>query len=208
MITLKRYQYLGWILVLSIIFFSGCGGKSPRAKFYTLSAISSSEPVDLVGNISEGIAVGIGPVKLPRHIDRPQIVTRSGPHRLVVDEFNRWAGSLNQDILQVLTENLSILLASDRVAAYPWEKFFDPQYRVFLEINQFEGVRGDYVVLKMTWTITGKESNQTLFTQKTEIKETMSGSDIDTLVETKSMILAKLSRKIAEQIIILHKDGK
>ena len=59
--------------------------------------------------------VAVGPVAIPDYLDRPQILTRSGPSELQLAEFERWAGSLEKDVSRVLAENLSTLLEKDHV---------------------------------------------------------------------------------------------
>ena len=38
--------------------------------------------------IYNNIAVGVGPLQIPKIIDRPQIITRIGPNKIRVDEFH------------------------------------------------------------------------------------------------------------------------
>jgi uncharacterized lipoprotein YmbA len=65
------------------------------------------------------VSVSIAPVEVPDYLDRLQIVTRDGNNGLKLAEFDRWGGSLGENIATVLVENLSLLLGSDRVFTYP-----------------------------------------------------------------------------------------
>jgi uncharacterized lipoprotein YmbA len=94
----------------------GCGTTDP-ARFYTLSPLAI--PGTEAEAAGQGVAIGVGPIKLPEHLDRPQIVTRTSRNELKLAEFDRWAGSLADDFSRVLAENLSILLSTDRVSVYP-----------------------------------------------------------------------------------------
>ena len=70
-------------------------------------------------------------------------MTRSGENRLVYDESHRWGGSLEQDFLRVLGENLALLLNTERVAVYPIDPTFPIAYRVALDVQQFDGRPAD-----------------------------------------------------------------
>ncbi|HEX5606452.1 MAG TPA: PqiC family protein, partial [Candidatus Binatia bacterium] len=66
------------------------------------------------------LSLGIGPIKIPRYLDREQLVTRISQNRFAIAENDRWAEPLEENFSRVLSENLSILLQIDRVAAFPW----------------------------------------------------------------------------------------
>ena len=46
-------------------------------------------------NITPGVIIGVGPVKFPEYLDRPQMVTKNKEGILKFDEFNRWGESLD-----------------------------------------------------------------------------------------------------------------
>jgi len=198
---------MGLTIFLALVFLAGCRSATSPVEFYTLSPLTSVAEADKVAGLGDNIAVGVGPVQIPKIIDRPQIVTRIGPNKINVDEFHRWAGSVYEDFLRVVTMNLSILLKSSLVMAFPWEDFFDPEYRIYMEVQQFDGRLGQYAQLDITWTITGRESREILLVRKSLIREPVQGKDYDTFVAAKSRILATLSRQIAQGIKAVH-SGK
>ena len=201
MMTTGCIKYLGFTFVIVMVLLTGCRGLSPPVDFYTLNS-QVNAPEDAAAD--ENIAIGVGPMELPQSIDRPQIVTRTGPSKLVVDEFHRWAGSLPEDILRVITENLSVLLKSNQITAYPWEGHFKPDYRIVLDVQRFDGSPGEEMVLNVTWTITDAGGRNALFVKKSMIKEPVAGMDFDALVSAKNQALATLSREIAREIIKLE----
>ena len=200
-------QNLGSTIFMALVFLAGCRSATPPVEFYTLSPISAVAPADKAAGLKENIAVGIGPLQMPKVNDRPQIVTRTGPNRINVDEFHRWAGSVYEDFLRVVTMNIGILLQSDLVAAYPWEEYFDPDYRIYLEVHQFDGRLGQYVQLVITWTITGSDARQILLVRKSMIREPVQGEDYDAFVAAKSRILATLSRQMVRGLEELHRGN-
>ena len=119
-------QKTSMLVLFTAFLLTGCGSSPPPVEFYTLNSISAMTPQVNPAAPDQNITIGIGPIEIPEILDRPQIVTRTGPNKLKVDEFNRWAGPLKAGFGQVLAENISLLLATDRVAVYPWEIDFKP----------------------------------------------------------------------------------
>ena len=197
-------RYIGWMLCMLTVFAVGCRGTTPSVEFYTLNSVIETPATAQVGGADEKLAIGVGPITIPKTIARPQIVTRTGPNRLEVDEFHRWAGSLREDFLRVLSTNLSILLKTNQVATHPWEDFFNPTYRIVLDVHQFDGSLGEKVMLNVTWTITGPEGRTALLVRKSMITQPVSGKDYEAFVAAKSQVIASFSREIAAQINTLY----
>jgi uncharacterized lipoprotein YmbA len=208
MMTKGHLQNTGLTIFMALVFLAGCRSATSPIEFYTLTPLTSASEADKVAGLGDNIAIGVGPVQIPKIIDRPQIVTRIGPNKINVDEFHRWAGSVYEDFLRVVTMNLSLLLQSNLVASYPWEEYFDPDYRIFMEIQQFDGRLGQYALLDLTWTVTGREARDVLLVRRSLIKEPVQGEDYDAFVAAKSRILATLSHEMAREIKALHKVTK
>ena len=117
-----RKRFMGGIVsaFMIIALISGCRGTTPPVRFYTLNAVIEHTAGEPDPKIRQNLAVGVGPMEIPKSIDRPQLITRTAPNTLSVDEFHRWAGSLREDFVRALTANLAVLLKTDQVTAYPW----------------------------------------------------------------------------------------
>ncbi len=205
MMTKGHLQNIGLTIFTALVFLAGCRSSTPPVEFYTLSPLTFVSEADKIAGLGDNIAVGVGPLQIPNIIDRPQIVTRMGPNKINVAEFHRWAGSVYEDFLRVVTMNLAALLPSSLVVAFPWEDYFDPDYRIYMEVQQFDGRLGQYAQLDITWTITGREAREILLVRKSLIREPVQeGEDYDTFVAAKSRILATLSRQIALAIKEIH----
>jgi uncharacterized lipoprotein YmbA len=194
---------LSVLAVLTLL--AGCRSSTPPVEFYTLAPLITAAEAEKLALQDQNLAIGVGPLNLPKIIDRPQIVTRVGPNKISVDEFHRWAGSVYEDFLRALTMNLSALLQTSMVVAFPWEDYFEPNYRVYLEVREFEGRLGQYAQLDITWAITGREPRDLLLVRKSSINETVQTEDYDAIVAAKSRILATLSRQIAQGIQEVHR---
>ena len=90
------------VAVSAVLAILGAGCSStPPARFYTLSSTSTPAAA------SSELSVAVGPVAVPAAVDRPQIVVSLGPNRVWLDEFNRWAAPLQDDIARVVAKNLA-----------------------------------------------------------------------------------------------------
>ena len=205
MMTKACLSKIGLAIYTAIFILTGCRSATSPIEFYALTPLIGAPETDKAAGLGgDGVAVGVGPLQMPKIIDRPQIVSRTGLNRINVDEFHRWAGSIYEDFLTVLAMNLSSLLKTNLVAAYPWEDYFDPDYRVYMEVNQFDGRLGEYALLNITWTITGRQPSDILRVQNSVIKEAVQTADYEDLVAAESRILAALSREMAREIMEIH----
>jgi len=104
-------RHVGVIVGFAALAILGAGCSStPPAHFYTLS------PTSTPAATSSELSVAVGPVAVPAAVDRPQIVVSLGPNSVWLDEFNRWAAPLQDDIARVVAENLVAMLGTPSVA--------------------------------------------------------------------------------------------
>ena len=205
----KRFFQKTPLLVLFIaVLLAGCGGSPTPIEFYTLNSLSSTMQKTNPADSAQNIAIGIGPVVIPKILDRPQIVTRTGQNTLKVDEFHRWAGPLKSEFAKVLAENISLLLATDQVAVYPWEAGFKPHYRIALDIRYFEGRLGENAFLDTVWRVSGPQSQKIQTVKTSVIEEPLPAANYEALVAAESQAIAQLSREIAQEIRRLQAGGK
>ena len=194
-----RFGNMGWAFLLLVFFLAACSTTPPVA-YYTLNTLPEMQQEIPAAVMDDTIAIGVGPVKFPKFLDRPQIVTRKSQNQIQVSEFHRWAGSFPGDFSRVLAKNISILLPTDRVAVYPWGEQFTPTYRIKLDVEQFDGQLGERVVLDVTWMVTDQEGANQLLARRSLIEEPVSDKTYEALVVAESNGLATLSRTIVQEI--------
>jgi uncharacterized lipoprotein YmbA len=199
-----RFRLAVVALVLCLVVTIGCASTQP-SRFFTLSALASSETRTRVGASSPSIAIGVGPVTLPELLDRPQIVTRTSRNELRLAEFDRWAGSLKDDFSRILAENLSILLSTDRVSLYPWRRSISVDYQVVVDVVRFDGELGGDARLVARWTVLGGRDKEVLSMHTSRISEPSGEQSYAALVGAESRALGRLSREIAEAIMSISK---
>ena len=187
-----------WYIIITALLLAGCGGTQP-VQFYTLSSLNGTQNPSSDLSVGKEVAIGVGPVEFPELLNKPQIVTRTGSHKLHVDEFHRWGSPLDEDFTSVLAENLSTLLGTNRTAVFPWGGHFQPASPIVMNVQQFDGQPGGYVTLNATWTVLGRDAYE-LVTRRSVIEEQASGGGYESLVSAESRAVSVLSREIAEEI--------
>lgn len=170
----------------------GCGASAP-ARFYTLNSTATA-----TGAPAASYAVLVGPVSVPSAVDRPQFVIQVAPNRVELDEFNRWAAPLNDGIARAVAGNLAVLLGTPHVAAAPATNF-DPTYRVTIDVQRFESIPGEAVVVDAAWAVRTVAGGATR-TGRTVAREAVRDGRFEELAAAHSRALAKLSSDIAAAI--------
>src|SRR4030095_6551025 len=96
------------------------GAKPDPSRFFTLTPLARPER-DTAGSVPhpDRVALGVGPITLPGYLDRDQLVTRISENRLAVAENDRWGEPLEENVSRVISQNLSLLLADDKVTRFP-----------------------------------------------------------------------------------------
>lgn len=198
-----------FVTVAGLLFALGCTATTEKARFYKLNSLTSPESTAHTKGAVGSVAIGIGPIKFPDHLDRPEIVTRTSGNALQLAEFDRWAGSLEKDFSRILAENLSILLSTDYVFMFPFTQAAPIDYKVAVEVVRFDGELGKSATLIARWTILeGGEQKELKSVRRSSITEPADSKSYETMVAALSRTVEDLSREIAETIKTLSQKGK
>jgi uncharacterized protein len=135
-------------VVLAPLILGGCGSDKPT-RLYVLNA-TAEQPATMS---SQGLAIGVGPITLPKYLDRPQIVTGVSANQLSQANLDQWGGDLNDNMTRVLATNLSNLLGTDRVSFYPWSNRAPLDFQVTMDVSKFETEADGASVLSVFWSI-------------------------------------------------------
>ncbi len=176
-----------------------CRGPAPPVQFFALGSAFPENGAREDFSKTKDLAIGLGPLVLPKYLDRSQIVTRIGPHRLEVNEFHRWAGTIESDFLRVLTENISFLTGTDNIELYPYRGDFQPDWSVKINVFAFEGTPGGPVRLDCVWALSGPGRKGDIPPVSTSIVE-QAGPTFDDLVSAESRAIAKLAKEIVNKL--------
>lgn len=184
----------GGVLV-ALAWLVGCSSTLSPPSYYTLA------PLQGPATAPSTLAIGVGPVTFPEWLDRSQVVTRRDAHRLDVHDAHRWAGTLKGEFQRVLAANLARLTGSDRVAVQPWGRYFQPDYRVVIDVLGFEGREDGAAVLTATWMLVKEPEARLVTVQQADITRQAAGAGTAGLVAAQNEALAELSRAIAGEIL-------
>jgi uncharacterized lipoprotein YmbA len=179
-----------------LAFVAGCGS-SPPARFYTLSAATTPS------GTSSNFSVAVGPVTVPAVVDRPQIVVSAGPNQVRLDEFNRWASPLQDNISRVVAEHLVALLGSPRVTLLS----ADSDFRAAIEVQSFDSAPGESASLDAVWIVRRTKDGRTE-TGRTRVREALEEKSYDSLAAAHSRALARLSQDIAAAVRVIERSGQ
>ncbi len=169
---------------------------SPAPRLYIIEPMSASASVQIDNDLS----IGVGPVTLPAHLNRKEIVTHDQRYRVNSAEFDRWAEPLDHNITNALAENLSVLISSDHIIAYPWASPHNFDFTVQVRVTTFGTNPNGEVVLSASWTIYDADNTPVELT-KTRYAETRRGDEMIALVAAMSRTVEQLSRDIATTLV-------
>jgi uncharacterized protein len=187
MMRRAAFAFLCTLLALAV----GCS--SPPVKYYTLSAVVPPVPT------TSKIAIVVGPVAVPSVVDRPQIVVTTGANQVTVDDYNRWASSLQDNLERAVAENLVAMLGTPRVTLFQSSLGADAEYRVQIEVRNFESAPGKYASIDAVWTVRRLKDRKTE-TGRTTVREQVEGEGFEALAAGHSRGIAKMSREIADTV--------
>ena len=194
------------LLVAAALCLAGCAN-TQASRFFTLKPMTGLEAQKSPGQLPSRVSVGIAPVEIPDYLDRPQIVTRGGDNELKLAEFDRWAGSLGENIGTVLAENLALLLGSDRVFVYPRLVAGKMDFAVALRVLRLDCVPGDQVLLKAQWALSAGQKGESPEAHLASFTQPLHDNRYQTMTAAIDGTLAQLSQEIAREITLLAKTA-
>ncbi len=186
------------IFLLSLLFIYGCASKSPN--YYVLHSLQSDAPGTTTAKADNDLTIGVGPVKIPAYLDRPEMATRSGPGSLQFADFDKWAEPLEKNLTRVIAENLAILLSTDRVGVFPWLNSAQVQYQVTVDITQLERMPDGKVILAARWNILGDHGDNMLVIESSRFSIPIESVGYEAIASAESRAVEALSRQIATAI--------
>jgi len=190
---------VGALLVAALI--ASCSVLAPRpdpSRFFVLAPLPEAPSPATGPRVS---SLGVGPIVLPRYLDRPEIVTRVGTNEVKPAVFDYWAGSLSNQFQSVLAQNLQTLVHPDRVQTYPWYSGAAPELVVEVDVQRFEPSSDGRAELVARWRVRKGSALGNLRAGESTLTRPLSGSDADAVAQALSGLLDDFSRELAEAIL-------
>ncbi len=168
----------------------------PATRFYVLTPTAAGNQASAAKGSR---CIGVGPVTLPRLLDRPEIITRRNESEVARAEYDQWADPLEDAVPQVLVDNLVALLGSDHMEARPWTDAGHCQLEAPVEVTRFDGALGGGVVLDVRWRLLNEDGRE-LAVKRSVLTQATHGASYRDLVAAMSGTLGTLSREIASAV--------
>lgn len=188
-----NFRLIIGLLVLS--FFAGCTWttSSPPAHYYLLPAQPppSAKFPEIHWNI------GVEPIKLPRYLDRPQIVTVKDRGQVRLAEFHRWAEPVRDGFTRVLMAGLNARIPNGQVLSLP-ARHIPIDWAVAIQVTQFH-VHDGHCLLQAAWRL--RQGQKAYKIHREQIQVPVSNAhNYPVVVTAMSRAIDQLADKIARHL--------
>jgi len=164
-----------------------------RSRFYILTSIAGDEPA----RVGKPITLGVGPVHLPDYLDRPEVVIRTGPNQIELSPTDRWAEPVKSGFHRVFADNLSRLIATERILQFPWYRGTHIDFQVHASVQRFDSDTQGNATLVVRWSIKTGEGKEVLTPRESRYESAGKGTDPGADAGALSDTLAAFSRDVA-----------
>ena len=191
-------------IAVGLVFFltiNGCVSipRSPTPRFYLLKAKTDTVLLKKY-DFPADIVVGIGPVKIPEYLDRPQLVTISKEGTLVLAQFDRWGESFNVGVERLTREYLTKMIPGVTLTVYPWGSAMPVRYQVAVEVVELECELNKDLHFVAQWQIIDLNENKSIQIKRFEFRQPVNPQNYAGLVKTLGSAWASISNEIAEAL--------
>ena len=184
------------LVVLIVGLIGGLAGcSSPASKMYTLRATAT--PAAGAGPCN--CTVVVGPVSVPAIDNVPEIVSNVGPNQVHLDEFNRWASPLQDNMVRVVAENLVTLLGTPQVTVFQQAVKNSAEYHVTIDVQNLESILGESADMTAIWMVRRTKDGQAQ-TGRTTVHEPLTQAGYPPLIAAHNRSMLKMSEDIAAAV--------
>lgn len=179
-------------IITTSLILTSCA-RSPDTHFYVLNPIQCK-----ASNTRQhaSLRIGLDEINIPSYMYKTQIVVHDSSHRVKLNEFHQWAGSLDKNIQRVVETNLSTLLPEAAIASFPWGNQLKPNHQLHIDISQFDIDNKGNSTLRANYFI---YANDELRKKRTVCYHSkLKDVSIDNLVTSMNANLEHLTRDIAK----------
>ena len=185
-------------LVVLMFLLSGCMRDSKPVQFYMLNADFGVAGTTRVPVTSQGPVIGLGPIRIPEYLKRPQMIVAITDNQYRLAEDHRWAERLDQNISLALFKALPSQLGTDRIVRYPWSQRQVIDYQVGIDILEFNVDASGKSRLIAQWFV--KRKDKPAIDKRSVYQFPASTTDYEVMVNAQSQCLTKLGQEISETL--------
>lgn len=171
-------------------------------KFYLLTptAGAAATPPAAAQSAGGDFVTGLGPIKLPPYLDRPEVVTRAAPNRLELSKAARWGESLEHGFTSAMERDLAAQPGTGRVIIFPWYNTVHVDLQVQIDVYRFETDGQGNAQLSAKWTILDSAGKNILYTVESNLTQASKPGDATDAAAALSRTIGDLSGQIANMI--------
>ena len=201
------------VVLLALSALAGCVSlkRTAEPRYFALRPVAGPSAVRASvapTSADVGLVLGVLPLALPGHLERPQFVSWIGSDEMRIDQFVRWAEPLASGAQRVLAADLATALPSQRVITAPWPASTSPHCRVRVALDRF-GLQPDGAVsLSGRFVLLPGSSERPLVSRVVDLRRPPEPGPRDPAhaVEAMSALLADLAAEVAKAVAALPAD--
>jgi len=171
------------------------------SKFYLLTptADTAASATGTASNTGGAFTLGLGPIKLPPYLDRPEVVTRAAPNRLELSKEDRWGESIQNGFTSAMERNLAAETGA-AVIDFPWYNTVHIDIQVQIDVYRFETDTQGTATLSAKWTILDSTGKNILYTVESNLTQPSKPGDTTDAAAALSRTIGDLSGQISNMI--------
>ena len=170
------------------------------SKFYLITPVDSATSAPTATQSSGGgFTIGLGPIKLPPYLDRPEVVTRAASNRLELSKDDRWGESLQNGFTRAMERDLAAQAGTQNIVAFPWYATVHIDMQVEIDVYRFETDGQGNANLSAKWTLLDPTGN-ILYTQESNLTQPSKPGDDTEAAAALSRTIGDLSAQIANMM--------
>ncbi|MEI8208987.1 MAG: PqiC family protein [Methylococcales bacterium] len=194
-------------LLVLVLLVNGCTNSTKPIQFYRLTADVDVTNTAHANKVDQGPVIGLGPIRIPDYLNRPQIMVAVTPNQYLLSDDHRWAERLDQNISLALYQVLPSQLNTDRLVRYPWSQRQVIDYQVGMDIVAFNVDAAGQARLIVQWFV--KHKDNTILDKRSEYQFPGSSTDYAVVVKAQSQCLTQLGLEISQtlrQLMVVDVD--
>jgi hypothetical protein len=170
------------------------------SKFYLLTPTADTAAPASAHSSGADLRIGLGPIKIPPYLDRPEIVTRAAANRLELSKEDRWGESVQNGFSSVLARDLAAQTGTEHVILFPWYNTIHIDLQVQIDVYRFETDGQGNAQLSAKWTILDSTGQNILYSVESNLTQPSKPGDTTDAVAALSRDVGDLSGQIANML--------
>jgi uncharacterized lipoprotein YmbA len=171
------------------------------SKFYLLTptADTAAPATGSTQSTNGNFTIGLGPINLPKYLDRPEIVTRAAANRLELSKEDRWGESIQNGFTRAMERDLAAQ-AGAAIVVFPWYSTVHIDMQVQIDIYRFETDAQGTATLSGKWTILDSTGKNILYTVESNLTQPSKPGDHTEAAAALSRTIGDLSAQVANML--------